>query len=647
MKTLFILLISFLTAGTAFAQTGEVTINVKGNRITQIAVDNQYYNVSNSSSTGQKVLTLNTLSTGQHSLEIVRRSNSYNATTNSVNTTFTLRPGYDLTINIANNGSVSLTEKRSIANSSGTAITTAVYNRIYSQTKKRTSSTARATYLQNEFSNSNRMFTSRQASTLIQLVNSESRRFELAKQSYTRVVDRENFSLVSALLNSTANRNALNEYINTIPGVDNNTGVENSSTPMTSQRFQVIYNEVMAESGNTNKNYYLSNFFNKTYNFYTSVQARQLIQLVTTEAERFYLAKVAYRGITDRTNYYNQVYPLLNTYNRSELATYINTYNNNGSSTSGTVMSDAAFTTLYNNVNSSWSAASKFSLETDAFASNTNYFSTYQVRQLLQLISSETDRLTLAKSAYDNVVDKSNFSQVYDLFSTSSRRNELMVYVNSYNNNGGVVSGTVMTDAAFSTLYNNVSSSWSASGKFNLETEAFNNTYNYFSTYQVRQLLQLISSETDRLTLAKNAYENVVDQSNFSQVYDLFSSTANRNELIRYVNSGVGVGVVRSPMTDAEFNSTLRDVQYTFGLGAKMSSLTKIFSNDAYYFTAQQAKKLIELVSLESNRLDLAKLAYNNLTDPANYAVIKDLFSSQSSKDQLDAYVSANAYLNN
>lgn len=58
-------------------------------------------------------------------------------------------------------------------------------------------------------------------------------------------------------------------------------------------------------------------------------------------------------------------------------------------------------------------------------------------------------------------------------------------------------------------------------GKLNTAKDALGR--NYFTTYQVRQILQLFSSENDKLELAKRAYRNTVDQNNFRQLYDLFS----------------------------------------------------------------------------------------------------------------------------
>ena len=47
---------------------------------------------------------------------------------------------------------------------------------------------------------------------------------------------------------------------------------------------------------------------------------------------------------------------------------------------------------------------------------------------------------------------------------------------------------------------------------------------NYFYTDQVRQVLEIFSSEKDRLELAKVAYYRTVDVQNFRQLYNLFSS---------------------------------------------------------------------------------------------------------------------------
>jgi hypothetical protein len=69
---------------------------------------------------------------------------------------------------------------------------------------------------------------------------------------------------------------------------------------------------------------------------------------------------------------------------------------------------------------------------------------------------------------------------------------------------------------------------------------AFTNTANYFSTEQVRQMLLLVKAEADRLALAKLAYSRTVDANNFSQLGDLFTTQANKEELASFIRSRQG-----------------------------------------------------------------------------------------------------------
>ena len=57
----------------------------------------------------------------------------------------------------------------------------------------------------------------------------------------------------------------------------------------------------------------------------------------------------------------------------------------------------------------------------------------------------------------------------------------------------------------------------------------------------------------------------------------------------------------------------------------------------------ENSKHLIEQVSDEANRLQLAKASYRNITDPANFSQMYELLNTQSSKNDLSAYVSSYA----
>ncbi|TAL49918.1 MAG: DUF4476 domain-containing protein [Chitinophagaceae bacterium] len=109
-----------------------------------------------------------------------------------------------------------------------------------------------------------------------------------------------------------------------------------------------------------------------------------------------------------------------------------------------------------------------------------------------------------------------------------------------------------------------------------------------------------------------------------------------------YLNTNYNTGTnANAAMTDVNFNRLYQTIQGQFFPNEKMNSLTNAFNSTSNYFTSSQAKQLIQLVSFESNRLQLAKLSYRTITDRSNFNQLYDLLSSQASRDELDAYAKA------
>ena len=333
-----------------------------------------------------------------------------------------------------------------------------------------------------------------------------------------------------------------------------------------------------------------------------------------------------------------------------------------------TPMSDASYKTLLQNVQLQRGASKRTTAVNTAFANTNNYFTTYQARQLIQLVNSENSRYQLAKTSYPKVTDPANFSQLYDLLKSQSHRDALNAYVSAntnnqvYNNNNhnqnnnnnqGNNNGqynTPMTTANFNILLGQVQNQWQPSAKVTTISNAFANPNNYFTTNQIGQLIHLVAEENARLQLAKSSYSHVTDKQNFTQLYELLNTQASRNELAAYVSSNgnnnntqpnTNNNLYKTPMTEASFNQMLEDVKGQWLPLAKMNALTSIFANTNNYFTADQARQLIHQVTDEDNRLQLAKSSYRNITDRANYTLLYDLFNSQARKDALAAYVSS------
>jgi hypothetical protein len=414
--------------------------------------------------------------------------------------------------------------------------------------------------------------------------------------------------------------------------------------------FNNLYNSIRNESRTSRRMTMLSNAFANTANYFTTAQARQLIQLVNNQSHRFTLAKAAYPRITDPTVFVDQMEPLFNGQShKTQLRNYVSTYNA-GSST--TAMSAANFDVIYRAARRQSSVNSRVSYIYNAFANTNNYFSVAQARQLVMLVPDETNRLYLAKISYRSVVDKNNFPQMSTVLTSQAARNELTTFVNNYDISSPVYTKVAMKDTEFNTLYRSVQNRFGLGAKMSALSDIFDNENYYFTTSQARQLIQLVSADENRVQLAKASYDNIVDQSSFSQLYDILSATG-KSDVELFVRNYQGTAyesttttptTVKTPMSGSTFNSLYNRVRNTWGFGAKMSELTEIFENENYYFTVSQAKQLIQLVSSETNRLQLAKASYGNITDPENFNTMYDVLSSQSSKNELSNYVNTYSY---
>jgi phage baseplate assembly protein W len=199
-----------------------------------------------------------------------------------------------------------------------------------------------------------------------------------------------------------------------------------------------------------------------------------------------------------------------------------------------------------------------------------------------------------------------------------------------------------MTDANFNSLYQTINQQWPVSTQMNSLSNSFINTANYFNVYQASKLIQIVAEEASRLQLAKISYRSITDYENFIQIYNLLYTQAAKTELGIYLKANYNIGIITNlAMTDADFNTLFQTIKAQYLPFEQMNSLTSVFNNTSNYFASAQVKQLIPLVSLESNRLQLAKLSYRTIVDRNNFIQVYDELNSQASRNELDAYVKA------
>ena len=76
---------------------------------------------------------------------------------------------------------------------------------------------------------------------------------------------------------------------------------------------------------------------------------------------------------------------------------------------------------------------------------------------------------------------------------------------------------------------------WLESSKVNLARQIFDR--NFFTTQQVKEMLQLFSFENNKLDLAKHAYARTTDKRNYPTLNDVFAKRSSRDELARYIRN--------------------------------------------------------------------------------------------------------------
>lgn len=436
-----------------------------------------------------------------------------------------------------------------------------------------------------------------------------------------------------------------------------------AATPMSDAKFNNLLTTVRSKWAQSSRISYVRTIFSasssaSTTNYFTTDQVGQVLTLITAEASRLELAKLVYPRVTDKANF-NDLSELFATQSyRDNLLAFIQASNTgttgNGNVNSGapTAMSVTAFNQLLSSVREQWSQNSKASVVRKAFNISSNNFSTNQVGQLLTMITAEATRLELAKLIYPRVTDKPAYSELTELFTTTSIRNEFETFI-GVTPSGNPASGTnygnrtPVSDNTFSSLLQTVNNQYQQAGKISVVQDALNNNTYYFTTAQLRQLITPISTESDRLALLKLSYSRVADASSFYTLNDLLYNQSSRAELDAYVRSGGAQTTTsnyssRVAITDAEFTKLEFKARLHFRQSSVVEDIREAFRSTSAYYSVPQIRQLLLLVTTEADRLTLAKLAFHRVTDPTGYRQLDDLFTTQASRDELARYTAAN-----
>lgn len=316
--------------------------------------------------------------------------------------------------------------------------------------------------------------------------------------------------------------------------------------PMTEATFNTLLQRTRNHARNSSRITAVSNAIANTENYFSTAQLKMLLESFDGEVKKLELARQVYPRVTDQMNFaaLSSLFTIQD--NRDALAAYIRTQGNDivysYSESFRSPISSTRFDAIIESVENQWQEGARLSTIIDVLENNSNYFSTSQASELISLVADQSSRLHLSKAVYSRLTDPQNVSQLYSLFSDVSYLQSFKTYINANANTN--ITGihnygrVAMTEADFTKLYNGARNHFRTTSVLRAVSESLGNTSNYFTSYQVRQMIMLVKSENDRLQLAKSAYRGVVDPNNFlAQMNDLFSWQSNRDELANYVNA--------------------------------------------------------------------------------------------------------------
>jgi len=320
-------------------------------------------------------------------------------------------------------------------------------------------------------------------------------------------------------------------------------------------------------------------------------------------------------------------------------------------SSTRTPMSENEFSALLQKTRNHYRNTSRMNAVSTALANTNYYFTTAQLRMLLESFDGEVKKLELAKQAYPRITDQMNFATLSSLFTIQDNKDALATYIRSQGNDIAVSYSesfrSPMRANRFDAIMESIEAQWQEGARLSTIIDVFENSSNYFSTAQAVEIIGLVSDQSSRLHLAKAVYSRLTDPQNSSQLYSLFSDENYISSLRAYVgananNTPAVHNYGKVGMNDSEFEKAYNSARLHFRTSSKLREITDLLNNSNNYFTSYQARQLITLIKTESDRLQLAKMAYRGIVDPNNFmAQMNDLFSWQASKDELENYISS------
>lgn len=291
-----------------------------------------------------------------------------------------------------------------------------------------------------------------------------------------------------------------------------------------------------------------------------------------------------------------------------------------------------------------------------------------QAYLLASMFNDDNARLQFAISAYPIIYDKQNYYAVFDAFNSLSYAFRFYDFVNSniieYNEppppapveifpdlnypssvgyKGLIACDLPMSDNDFNVLVKPIVD---AIGDVNRGTTA--STFmqaNCISMAQFMMLSTLIQLDMNRMKFLKQNFTHCYDLQNYSFAAQLFTTQNYKDDWNLFADATIKSLLPPPPppvpvcfVSDNDMNEIIASISKQSFASTRLSSAKQILSAKKC-FTINQIKQIIALLDFDSDKLDVAKYAFDYCTEQKNYYLMTDVFGFESSGSELLEYI--------
>ena len=291
-------------------------------------------------------------------------------------------------------------------------------------------------------------------------------------------------------------------------------------------------------------------------------------------------------------------------------------------------------------------------------------FSSSQIKELAALFDSDVERLDFAKAAYNNVVDKENFYDVYDAFIYYSMVFRLHDYVQALPilpGNDSVKDPVKIEYPDFTypdfksyrgqkncsnfislAEFNKVAEIVYLAGqqqKLDVAVEQINGKC--IPVEYLMKIASLFSNDYEKIEFSKVALHSVYDIDQFIEMKQLFNSPRGQSEFMDILN-GVPVQIdnyAECKVSQDEYEKILSTLKNEAFNSNKVSTAKHIIQTKKC-FSATQIKGIVDLFDYENSKLEIAMMAYEYVLNKSDYyMVVSESLGFENSKKRLLDYI--------